>query len=107
MNERFHRQEFERAEDPRELASALAHELTERMRASTDRTQEIAAIVAHLRILGHDIYSWDESDDYAAWGDSYVEPTAAYRILVEFVLRGEPQDDAPFVEVTFGPWPTG
>lgn len=97
------RHEFEGAVDPSVLARELATELTARLRQATNGADEATRIVNDLREAGHPIYSWDESDDFQIWGDSYAPDHGPHRMIVELRYG---KDDPWSVNVEFGPWPT-
>ena len=98
----FSRSEFESATNPGALAKRLADILTARLAAVTDPSIEVAEAVTQLKRLGHDIYSWDASDDFEIWGDSYVPPHGANRLLVHFSFA---PGEARIVTAEFSPWP--
>lgn len=97
----FSRVDFDQAEDANALASSLADVLSGRLRSSTDRGAEVKRLVDELKAAGHELYSWDESGDWQIWGDDYMRPRPT-RLIVEFRYA---EDEPPFAEVTFGPWP--
>jgi 8-oxo-dGTP diphosphatase len=103
LSSEFHRSKFERADDAAPLVNELARVLTERLCKAADPSATIAGIVRELRDLGHEIYSWDASDDFETWGDSWIQPHPPKRLILEFSFR---EDEPRSVEVTFGPWPT-
>lgn len=83
------------------LAAELAGVLTISLAIARDPADEVTAVVAELRALGHDLWHWDGSDDFDIWGRDYVRPQAK-RIIVHWFF---PADGDRRVEVTFGPWP--
>ena len=55
----------------RELATLLAQRLKEPSAFGATAT----ACIKELRALGHDLWSFDESDDFQAWCPNYENPT--------------------------------
>jgi hypothetical protein len=102
LDEQYSRQGFESSSDSASLAKSLSDLLTERLRSARDVRAEGDAIVRDLKVLGHELFSWDEADDSQTWGDDYIRPKHQ-RILVELRF---PADEAPSASVTFGPWPS-
>lgn len=49
--------------------------LTQRMADATDLHRAAHGFVSELRALGHDLWSFDESDDFEIWCSNYAEPT--------------------------------
>jgi len=91
---------------PDSLALDLRAVLLPRLQSATDYAAAARAIVDDLRQIGHPLRSWDESDDFAIWGDDYVNPPRSTRFAID--LRWPTADDAARavdIEVTFGPWP--
>lgn len=71
--ERFSKQEFDRAGDKRNLLRAdLALMLTERLKSAPHFHRAVYASVAELKAAGHDLTSYDESDEMQVWGPDYV-----------------------------------
>jgi hypothetical protein len=60
-----------------------------------------ASIIEGASFPGHDLWSWDEDDDWETWGGDYVRPQRT-RMIIKF--RYPAPHDAT-VDVTFGPWP--
>ncbi len=55
------------------LTSALAQEIERRLRGSSQPQREMQSVVEELRRLGHEVYSFDASDDwetFTTWGPS-------------------------------------
>lgn len=102
LGERYSRHSFEKSPDREGLARDLAELLTERLRKAGDAGAEASAIVADLKLLGHELFSWDESLDFQIWGDDYVRP-GLHRMVVELRFADE---DFASVSVDFGPWPS-
>ena len=78
--EQFSKAEFLRKHGPDRatLCRDLAHVLSERLGSSgSDRDfhRKVQALVAELRLLGHDLWSFDESDDMEAWCPDWHTPT--------------------------------
>jgi hypothetical protein len=101
LGEQFSRRRFEDATDSDALAQSLSDVLTARLRTAAEAPSEATALVAELKALGHELFSWDESLDFQTWGDDYTRPKRR-RIIID--LR-YPEDEEPWAEVHFGPWP--
>ena len=71
----FDRDSFERLSltERQRRAEELATYLTQRVHGADDFEEEISRIVASLREQGHDLWSWDESDDFQIWGPDYTK----------------------------------
>ena len=102
LGKEYSRHSFENSSDSAALARNLADLLTDRLRRASDVRAEARALVAELRAVGHDLFSWDESTECETWGDDYVRPRTA-RIIVELHFS---EDDRPWARVEFGPWPS-
>lgn len=82
-----------------ELCKALSHALSVRIRAARSFHEGVAQLIGELRDLGHDLWSFDESDDVEIWSSDYQQPSAPGivvtfhpdRVLVEWSSVG-PQD---------------
>ena len=84
---RFHRVAFQRLRT--QLARAaraaeLAEELAQRLERASDFHSEIEQIVQKLRELGHELWSWDESDDFEIWGPDYQNRSELVGLLIDF-----------------------
>ncbi len=64
-----------------ELTRALERELTMRMQAPGSFHAKVKKIVAELKALEHDLWSFDESDDFEIWLPSWVEPSGPGLLL--------------------------
>jgi hypothetical protein len=60
-----------RAERCRELACTLA----ERLKEAENFHAIVVSLVSALRAVGHDLWSFDESDDVEVWGPNYEKPS--------------------------------
>lgn len=60
----------ERAARLQELQETLAA----RLRGAPDFHDEVGRIVMELRAQGHDLWSFDESDDFQVWCPDYTKP---------------------------------
>jgi hypothetical protein len=49
------------------LSVELARFLSERLKGTPDFHQGVRELVAELRALGHDLWSFDETDDIRSW----------------------------------------
>jgi len=70
---KFEQAVFEHADDPvrAELGAHLSKLVSERLHGATNFHDMVIAIVSELRAQGHDLWSWDEDDDFAVWGPNY------------------------------------
>ena len=77
MNQRFAKSRFLAAsEDERQiLCEALAEELARRILSSSAFHDDVWHAVQALRALGHDLWSFDESDEFSLWCPNYATPT--------------------------------
>ncbi len=101
---RFSRREFdalsqaERLERCRELARVLS----ERLEASSDFEDGVAAIISDLRQGGHDLWSFDEDIGRQVWGRDYTKRSPPGLLLefyapheVDVTWEGEQGPDRP------------
>lgn len=58
-----------------ERCQELAHVLTERLRGASTFHQSVYSLVSELRALGHDLWSFDESDELEVWVPNYQTPS--------------------------------
>jgi hypothetical protein len=86
LGEQYSRDSFESSTDSASLAKSLSDHLTQRLRSARDVRAEAHAIVSDLKVLGHELFSWDETDDWQIWGDDYVRPKHQ-RIIVSSDFR--------------------
>ncbi len=72
--ERFSRSEFERLSSVERdhLSRELETVLMQRLRSGNEFHSSAYGLIDELRALGHDLWSYDESDDLQAWGPNYV-----------------------------------
>jgi hypothetical protein len=56
------------------LCVRLAAELSNKLRGPAPFHGAVLALVAQLREGGHDLWSYDENDDFEVWGPNYVHP---------------------------------
>jgi hypothetical protein len=75
--------------DRRRLADELAQELTRRVQASSDPAQAGYDCIADLKALGHDLWSFDESDDFQLWCGDWTAPKRSLELFVEVTYRDE------------------
>ena len=102
LDPKFARSIFEQSSEQDQRCQELANLLTTRLEKGEDLQTEIATILADLKHLGHDLYSWDESDDWQMWGDDYMSPPSKYRIILQFSYETH---RSPSVQVYWGEWP--
>lgn len=80
--QRFSRERFEQAFEQRTLLCAeLAAVLAGRLDQSKDFHRTVYALIAELKAVGHELTSYDESDDTQAWGPDYVKPPGPGLVL--------------------------
>ena len=90
LEDRFSYESFARS-DNAALATELSLELTRRLRSSPSPAHECYAIVDELRQLGHDLSSFDESDDFQIWCADWTKPPRPFELLLELhYAEGEP-----------------
>jgi hypothetical protein len=73
--------------DRQRLADDLAQELTRRVQASADPAQAGYDCVDDLKSVGHDLWSFDESDDFQLWCGDWTAPKRAFELFVEITYR--------------------
>ena len=75
--ERFDKSEFLRRQGPaREaLCQELAKLLSEALRREPNFHEGVQRLVSELRLRGHDLWSFDASDDFEAWCPDYHTPS--------------------------------
>ena len=103
IEQRYSRPAFDRASDVADLSTALEALLHRRLEGAADRAAEVERIIADLRTVGHDLWSWDESGSAAVWGGDYVRRPYDKRLVLR-VVYDEP--GGVEVEVHYGPWPS-
>jgi hypothetical protein len=79
------------ASESRQLLEDLEAELTRRLQDANDPAKEALDAIHELRKLGHDLWSFDESDDFQIWCGDWVSPKHPYELIVTFSYR----DDEP------------
>ncbi|HBO33244.1 MAG TPA: hypothetical protein DD636_00635 [Anaerolineaceae bacterium] len=102
----YSRKNFEESSDRALLSASLEGMLLERLRVTENPATEALEIVEDLKRAGHDLWSWDESDDFTVWGDNYINPPLPTRFLIGMYWPTEDDPSQPFkVTVSFGIWP--
>ena len=87
--ERFSRPRFEQARAGRDaLCEDLAQVLAERLAEAGTFHQKVYALVNELKAVGHDLTSFDESDDMQAWGPDY-ERASGPGLVITFTAPNE------------------
>jgi len=73
--EQYSKAAFTSADEQRRatLLAELADTLTARFEP-TDFHSSVGKLVGELRSLGHDLWSYDEEDEYEIWGPDYHTP---------------------------------
>ena len=100
--QRFSKAEFSCRDDDgrRSLSAELAALLTVRLKDEKQFHQGVQDLVAELRQVGHDLWSFDESDEMEVWCPNYQNPTGP-GLVVTFttdgveVEPGSPTRDTP------------
>ena len=69
------------------LATDLASKLEERLSHAPEFHTGVRVIVDELRRLGHDLWSFDESDDREVWCPNYLTPSGP-GIVITFTTEG-------------------
>lgn len=91
--ERFSRSSLEHAPDLGAWAHDLEEVLSLRLRAASDPESDAFSMIQELKALGQDLWSFDESDDFALWTYDYHRPPPGPRLTIHFahVAYEEPQ----------------
>jgi hypothetical protein len=63
------------ADGKRELCVRLAAELTRRLTGAVRFHDVVVAAVSDLRQAGHDLWSYDEDEEFEVWGPNYALPS--------------------------------
>ncbi|HSF39570.1 MAG TPA: hypothetical protein VLT87_07235 [Thermoanaerobaculia bacterium] len=73
MLERFDKNRFMAAShaDRLRLCAELAADISSRLQGKESFHCEVIGMVEELRSLGHDLWSYDEDDDFEVWGPNY------------------------------------
>ena len=66
------------------LANELEEELVRRLQASSDPAKTAYECIENLKGLGHDLWSFDESDDFQEWCGNWMAPKASFELIVGF-----------------------
>ncbi len=69
------------------LCDELASLLLVQLKSQQEFHSAVGDIVAELRAAGHDLWSFDASDEMEAWCPNYVEPSEPGLVLTFFVDR--------------------
>jgi len=87
--ERFSRANFDCNDDEGRVALSmeLTAVLSERLKSMPDFHQGVRQFVSELRSLGHDLWSFDDSDEMEVWGPDYQNPSGP-GIVVTFRTDG-------------------
>lgn len=72
--------------DRERLCADLGGKLGAHLATSASFHSAVKELVRELRELGHDLWSYDESDDFEIWGPNYEKPTGA-GIVVTFNIE--------------------
>jgi len=90
MEQRFAKENFLAAEAAERgaLCEDLAAVLAVRLGEANEFGETVSACVEELRALGHDLWSFDESDDFQAWCPNYDNPTGP-GVVVTFSVPDE------------------
>ena len=79
------------------IVAATEYLLDRPVRSVLDVVAEVTRIVRELKALGHDLWSFDQSDDFAIGTYDYQDPPPGSRLTIHF---GWPTYEEPAVEVT-------
>jgi hypothetical protein len=61
------------SEEERSVRCAeLLHVIVNRLETIPDPVTEFYQVFDDLKVMGHELFSWDESDDFAIWGPNYA-----------------------------------
>jgi hypothetical protein len=74
-------------DDRDRLTRDLADELTRRVRAAADPAKAGGDCIEDLRALGHDLWSFDEDDDFQLWCGNWTATVRALELTVEITYR--------------------
>jgi hypothetical protein len=86
------------ADDRDRLTSDLVDELTRRVRAAADPATAGDECIEDLRALGHDLWGFDEDDDFQSWCGNWTASARAFELTVEITYR---ENEPRSVSVTF------
>jgi hypothetical protein len=98
IDERFSYENLATSPDRPNLVDALCAEITRRLQASTNPESEGRVVVEQLRQLGHDLWSFDESDEFQDWCGARVTAKRPYELLVHISYR---EGELAFAKVVF------
>ena len=82
LDARFSHQRVFALEDRSPILDELAAALSERLRSASDPCAEAYVLLDELRQLGHDLWSFDESDDFQIWCGSWLQPGRPEQLIV-------------------------
>lgn len=87
--ERFSKAAFDGLDDAGKavLAADLGDQLAERLRGASEFHRGVRVLVEELRGLGHDLWSFDESDEMEVWCPNYQTPSGP-GIVITFTTEG-------------------
>lgn len=85
----FERSAFNTAstDGKRELCARLAAELTRYLANAAGFHEAVVAAVSELRDAGHDLWSYDEAEEFEVWGPNYAPPSGP-GIVIAFQSTG-------------------
>ena len=85
MDPRYSSHRFNEASEPerKQLLIDLADALRAALQSAADFHGTAYRLVADLRALGHDLYSFDESDEMQVWCPDWTKPSM-HGLVVEF-----------------------
>ncbi|NBD07932.1 hypothetical protein [Corallococcus silvisoli] len=98
LDPRFNATAFSSAAAVDALTQELETLLQARLRAAVQPEPEASAIIEELRQLGHDLWSFDASDEMQSWCGDWTAPANGGRLFVDFTYREEAPRE---VRVTF------
>ena len=102
MDDRFSYASLAASADRERFASELQDVLTQRLRGAADPVRECRVVVDELRVLGHDLWSFDESTDFQIWCGDYVNRRQRWELILHLSY---PEDEPPAAEVSVREYP--
>jgi len=103
LDERFSHHNLVNSPERESLLEALRIETTRRLQATSDPANEGYSLVEELRRLGHDLWSFDEDDDFQIWCGSWTARKHPWELILYVNFR---EDEIPHTRVEFVKRPT-
>jgi len=91
MLEEFEKNRFMAAShaDRLRLCAELAADISSKLRGKDSLHREVLSAVEELRNLGHDLWSYDEDEDFEVWGPNYHTPSGPGLVITFAIDRVE------------------